>query len=1146
MIQLSRISLVQWHLFTKADLDVQGDTAILGPNRSGKSTLIDLIQTVMTGGAASLYKFNRSAGEGGGRSERTLRAYCLGQLDEHATLRDEAITHIALVFQDKDGVRPPVTVGLCIEASVRDDARIEGRYVAVGVGVGTSTFLEEFEGGGERSAAWPVVRDRLERACADAGGRLLCNDTARSHIREYMRQLFTGRRAPEEHLFARTFVMALSFSDIPSVEDSVRKHLLEKNDIDIGELRESIQRYRQIQRDIHELERRLEALRNLQSQIGRFAGLLEKEEIARGVEKTAALIEAASALMSNLAKLQGKQAELKEASSELTRYQSHLDQCEETIRSLEAQINASDIASQRAVLDSERRRLEAGRVQVMGRLQSRFAAASAAVELLNWRESLQSLRLGEVFQALEAVQRLSAGLHPPDWPRDPVSLDRLLGEAANAAAARHSRVDEEYDEAVALRLQTRGAVTEAERRLNKARTGIVALEPRTEALIEALRREGMAPRVLCEVLDVVDEAWRDAAEALLGRDREALIVAPEHAQRAVEIYRRGRDAFRGCRVANTRRLADEPTTPPPMSLASVLASDDPLAMAFVVARLGGVRLAETAAELIRARRAIMQDGTYNDGIVVETRRSSDLKIGRTAAQLMLGQLEKTLADEREIERRHDERAGFLKDVSRRIERLAATVPDVDRLETLVDTLAEHDERLLHVQQRLSSLLAQIDPALHAELEDARRRQKSLHGEMGELHEESGKIQGSIAQVEANLRQGEGLPGSWLCLQHRRRRFRERVRNLAMFAPVRTQYAGLRTTQSLSQIVQNSAREAELAVEQWRKLDFEIRETVTRYRMDFGVETPAIADGAIMKALRPWIEEGVAALEGNELIRYRRHADEAAEQIVRLFRTAFVHELNSRFSGVESEIDGVNRALRTRPLHGEIYALRASVRAEFEGLHRLARESESDDEMLASLFGRGAPRDDRHAEALLVVERLLQDESLSFERYQDYRNYYTFDLRMRDVALNREVSFDRRRGVASGAERQVPFYVIIGAALANLYHGSRPSSALGLGLAVFDEAFSKLDGPNQRALLGFYRDIGLQVLIAAPSEKRASVYENLDTIIDVHRFGDDVAAETSYIKERARAAMREANPQHLTDETLWLLLDEQESSEVTAE
>ncbi|MER8659090.1 ATP-binding protein [Mesorhizobium sp. M0674] len=54
MMQLVHIALVQWHLFDREDLAIAGDTAILGQNRSGKSTLIDLIQAVMTGGGPAL------------------------------------------------------------------------------------------------------------------------------------------------------------------------------------------------------------------------------------------------------------------------------------------------------------------------------------------------------------------------------------------------------------------------------------------------------------------------------------------------------------------------------------------------------------------------------------------------------------------------------------------------------------------------------------------------------------------------------------------------------------------------------------------------------------------------------------------------------------------------------------------------------------------------------------------------------------------------------------------------------------------------------------------------------------------------------------------------------------------------------------
>ena len=148
-----------------------------------------------------------------------------------------------------------------------------------------------------------------------------------------------------------------------------------------------------------------------------------------------------------------------------------------------------------------------------------------------------------------------------------------------------------------------------------------------------------------------------------------------------------------------------------------------------------------------------------------------------------------------------------------------------------------------------------------------------------------------------------------------------------------------------------------------------------------------------------------------------------------------------------------------------------------------------------------------------------------------------------MATGRVSSFERRRGTGSGAERQVPFYVVIGAALASIYHGSRrslPAERIGVGLSVFDEAFSKMDGQNQRALLDFYDDIGLQVLIAAPTEKRAVVYENLDSIIDVFRSGDRALAESVLIKNRARREMRAANPQHLSDDALGRMLGDDEA------
>lgn len=171
MIQLTGISLVNWHLFSVADIGFSGNTAVLGKNATGKSTLIDLIQAVMTGGSASFYKFNRSAGEGGGRSDRTLRSYCLGQTDQGVSLRRQTITHLILKFGGA-GLEHPVSLGLCIEVAENEDvARVVGRYVVTGVAVDSGMFLDR-NGDETRPSAWPTLKMRLEQACEVSGGEL--------------------------------------------------------------------------------------------------------------------------------------------------------------------------------------------------------------------------------------------------------------------------------------------------------------------------------------------------------------------------------------------------------------------------------------------------------------------------------------------------------------------------------------------------------------------------------------------------------------------------------------------------------------------------------------------------------------------------------------------------------------------------------------------------------------------------------------------------------------------------------------------------------------------------------------------------------------------------------------------------------------
>ena len=79
MKQLNRIIMVNWYVLGAVEIPIKGNVAVVGPNGSGKSSLLDAIQTVLMGGNKRHLSFNASAGE---KSERSLRTYCLGFLDD--------------------------------------------------------------------------------------------------------------------------------------------------------------------------------------------------------------------------------------------------------------------------------------------------------------------------------------------------------------------------------------------------------------------------------------------------------------------------------------------------------------------------------------------------------------------------------------------------------------------------------------------------------------------------------------------------------------------------------------------------------------------------------------------------------------------------------------------------------------------------------------------------------------------------------------------------------------------------------------------------------------------------------------------------------------------------------------------------------
>ena len=70
------MKIINWHLFSNETIEIKNNVVITGENGTGKSTLLDALQYVLTAGKA---KFNSAANDSG---KRNIEGYMRGKLDE--------------------------------------------------------------------------------------------------------------------------------------------------------------------------------------------------------------------------------------------------------------------------------------------------------------------------------------------------------------------------------------------------------------------------------------------------------------------------------------------------------------------------------------------------------------------------------------------------------------------------------------------------------------------------------------------------------------------------------------------------------------------------------------------------------------------------------------------------------------------------------------------------------------------------------------------------------------------------------------------------------------------------------------------------------------------------------------------------------
>jgi len=213
---------------------------------------------------------------------------------------------------------------------------------------------------------------------------------------------------------------------------------------------------------------------------------------------------------------------------------------------------------------------------------------------------------------------------------------------------------------------------------------------------------------------------------------------------------------------------------------------------------------------------------------------------------------------------------------------------------------------------------------------------------------------------------------------------------------------------------------------------------------------------------------------------------------------FIHRLREQIEDARQQLDFLNTTLRDLRFGGERFQFVSHPAPAVRPVYDMIMDSQQilGDSLFESDF-----RQKHQAGWDLLFERLTAgpDEALvpELRELQDYRNYLEYDVRIHypnnDRALLSQINQKK-----SGGETTTPFYVAMAASFAQAYRLNQPRPSDTIRLALFDEAFSKMDTARTASALQFMRDTGLQVLLATPPDKSGALLAHVDSVRTVVR------------------------------------------------
>ncbi len=1052
MKKLTKIKLVNWHYFSNETIHVNGSFLVSGENASGKSTILDAIQLVLT---TNTRRFNPAANE---KSKRDLKGYVRCKTGEEGNVYHRAgsvISYIALEFYEESKDKYFV-IGVKLDSPDLDSDIKRKWFCEEGV-LDAFTFIVDNK---------PALDDQFKNNGKKVGF---------IHSQSEAKSRFKRRMGNLDDTFFDMIPKSLAFKPMDDVKSFINKFILSEKQIEVDVLRENIRNLREMQNVIDEVK----------AQIKSLEAILAKYDEIQATDKDILVID----ILIKIAELEAKKDELSRIKFNIKEIYQNLAIQNETRKAEKALLESEEIKLKEIEYASRQNEY----TQLLEKLKNDLALLENNEKHAEEKLAILKKQIALSIQAVDTFAKQSMDFSAKDI-YDLANISLAMESRNKTIIMLEKAVSSERERAYAESASNNQKVVNNKETLLRLNLEIENLKKNritypenTERLKAAIEEEFTARaidsevRIFADLLEITDSKWQDAVEGYLNTQRFNIIVEPRYYDIAAEVYNRVKRDIHSVALVNTASLKlDEPM--PENSLASVIKSDNRFAKAYAIYLMGRVircnsvedlkayPIAITSACMLYQSKALRKIDTavYRTPYIGKFALKRQLELKQAEYNALNAEQEKLNVRQKELEQIISKLSQcnfeLLKDsvsapdvyakINAQIKQIKAEIKEVENEPSIIELTIKADElsRKIAVMKDKCGQFDKLCNNLERDIEDHKKRQSDA------IH--------SISVIEKEIeRIGNG---NQIAIQAANQKFSDHLRQKDA-GTIFTNYQPRKATLQN----QRTSRYGELTSLQTKFKDSELgvgEDVITSYTEEYD------------------------HLSKHDLIMYEEKLVKAKSDCELEFRENFLAKMRENIEQAEEVFKNLNKALKSIYYGNDSYKFHLTHNKMKEGLYKMITSDVNIGGMtlFSNIF-----EDQYRSEMDDLFSKLTESDihgDIVLKEYIDYRSYLDYDIEIISKD-GKSQFFSKIYGEKSGGETQTPYYVAIAASFSQIY-----SYGESIRIIMLDEAFDKMDDDRIASMMGFFKSQKFQVILATPPAKMEIVGEYVDTILMTYRQG----------------------------------------------